>query len=239
MRSSIAALGGCIALLAALPATDQVALSYYHPFRGSGGPGVSIGGSTPIGSSPVGVDFQLSYHHLAEVHTDDPIATSGWFSAHAIIPELGVSFGLAVGDFLPFVGGGVAAMFNVAPTLYQGQLDRDLAPSVGAPAVRGNGYTYTLGNVNVISSLNFADGFYAGGGVEIPIAAGGEWHRNPGNPRDSAGVFKILIEVRYHWLRGPYAIQGTYEDPRFGTVALMKSGNILYDGLQIRIGGSY
>ena len=238
MRFEIAAVGTGVALIAALPARAGVALSYYHPFAGSGGLGVSVGGSTPIGTSPVGVDFQLAYHHLAEVHTDDPIATSGWFSAHAIRTEFGLSFGLAVGDLLPFVTGGVAALFNVAPTFYQGQFDRDLAPSVGAPAVRGN-YTYTLGNVNVVTSLNFADGFYAGGGVEIPIAAGTEWHRNPSNPRESAGVFKIQLEVRYHWLRGSYGIQGTYQDPRTGTETLARTGQLLYDGLEFRIGVSY
>jgi hypothetical protein len=65
MRSITAALGGIWALCAALPfstAAQAVAFSYYHPFRGSGGTGISLGGSTPIGASPVAVDFQLSYH---------------------------------------------------------------------------------------------------------------------------------------------------------------------------------
>ncbi len=242
MRSITAASGAILALWAALPfsaAAQGVAFSYYHPFRGSGGPGISLGGSTPVGASPVAVDFQLSYHHLAEVRTDDPIATAGWFSAHAIIPEFGLSFGIAAGDFLPYLGAGVAAVFNVAPTLYQGQLDRDLAPALGAPAIRGNGYSFTLGDVNVISSLNFGDGFYAGGGLEIPFPGNSGWHRDPGNPRDSSGVPKLVLQIRYRWLRGPYTIQGTYQDPRTGTEALLRRGRLLYDGLEIRIGGGY
>jgi len=227
-------------LLSAAANAQTVAVSYYHPFGGSGGPGICVGSSTPLGDSPLGLDFHFSYHHLAEVRTNDSFATAGWFSAHAIIPEFGVSLGLGVGQVLPYVRAGVAALFNVDPTLYQGQLDRDLAPSLGMQAIRSNGYSFTLGELNPsAASLNFGGGFYGGGGVEIPLVGGGDWRRSPTRPRDSSGVSRILLEVNYYRIRSPYTLQGSYVDPQGGSHFLQMTGSLHYDGLEFRISVGY
>lgn len=222
----------CSVLLIAwlLPSSARaqgIAGSYYHPFGGSGGPGIGIGATQPIGG-PLGLDVHLSYHHLAEVMTNDPIAKTGWFSANAFIMQLGVSVGLATGPVLPYARIGLASVFNLLPTFYQGQFDRDFGAAIGAP-VRGT-YQFSLG------SLNAAEGFYAAGGLQIPLG-GGDPQR--GGSREGVGAAKMFVEVKYFRMHGSFLIQGSFADSSGATQSVFRSGSVLYDGLEFRVGGGY